>query len=199
MGTWAPAQSPALSSSRPASGPSSTAGDIVTAAGTGFVLISLLISWYKVTITAAGLSYVESLERALFPRLFPGLSAGLGGQTGPFSTSVTALGKGAGGWRWAMLVVSSVLLLEILLAVGSGASRPTSPAGPHTAIVLVLTIANLILVAAAFFTLPFSGSPPAYLTVTRDTGAYLGLLAALVACGGAVARIVKSPGSAGGS
>lgn len=192
MGTWAPSQSVVHASTGPANGPSSTTSDLVTAAGTGVVLISLLISWYQVTITVAGLRYVESIERALFPRLFPGLSAGLGGQTGPFSTSVTALGKGAGGWRWAILVVSGVLLLEILLALGSGASRPTSAAGPHTAIVLVLTITNLILVAAAFFTFPFSESPPAYLTVTRGTGAYLGLFAALVACAGAVARLVRS-------
>jgi len=169
--------------------------DVVAAAGTAFVLISLLLTWYRVTITAAGLQYVESLERALFPSLYPRVAAGLGG-IGPFTTSVSALGKGAGGWRWTILVVSSVLLLEILLATSSGATKQSSPSGPHGAILLVLTVANLILVAAAFFNLPFGGAPAAYMTVARGFGAYLGLLAGLVACGGAVAGLVKSsPGA----
>lgn len=157
----------------------------------------MLLSWYSVTITPVGLQYLESLERALFPRLFPQAGAGLGGLNGPLTTSVSALGQGAGGWRWTIVAVSGVLLLGLLLAIGSGATSPSSSSGPHTAILLLLTTTNLILVAAAFFDLPFGGSPAAYLTVSRGVGAYLGLAAALVACGGAVAGLVRSSPTAG--
>ena len=178
-----------------AAGPSSTIGDVLAAFGTAVVLISMLLTWYRVTITSAGMQYLEALERAFFPRLFPA-GGGLGGLTGPLTTSVSALGKGAGGWRWAIVVVSSVLLLEFLLAISSGATSPSSPSGSHTTILLLLTVINLILVAAAFITLPFGGTPAAYLTVARGMGAYVGLFAGLVACAGAVARLVRSSTSA---
>jgi hypothetical protein len=110
---------------------------------------------------------------------------------------VSALDKAAGGWRWAILVVSIVILLELLLAIGSGTTKQPSQSWPHTSILLVLTVANLLLVVAAFFSLPYSGMPAGYLTVTRGIGAYLGLAAGFVACGGAVAVLAKSSSGAG--
>jgi len=174
--------------------PVSTVGDAIAAAGTGFVLLSLLLTWYRVTITAVGVQFYQSLERALFAHLFPQATAALGGLAGPLTFSVSALGKEAGGWRWAILVVSIVLLLEVLLANGTGVARQVSPTWPHAATMLVLTVANLILVAAAFFNQPYSDAPSTYLSVSHGIGAYLGLAACLVACGGAVARLAKGPG-----
>jgi hypothetical protein len=178
------------------SGPSSSVGDVVALAGTGFVLISMFLTWYSVTVTALGVQFYESVERALFARLFPQAGAGLGGFTGPITYSVSALAKEAGGWRWAILVVSIVLLLEIVLAIGSGVAKQASPMWPHGAILLALSVTNLILVGAAFFSLPYGGTPAAYLSVSHGIGAYVALVAALLACGGAVARIFTgSPGS----
>jgi hypothetical protein len=83
------------------------------------------------------------------------------------------------------------------VAVSSGATKPSASTWPHTSVLLVLTVANLLLVVAAFVSLPYSGTPAGYLTVTRGLGAYLGLVAGLVACGGAIAVLVKSsPGGA---
>jgi len=170
----------------------SSLGEVLVGVGTGFVLISLLFAWYRVTITPLGVQFFESLERALFSRLFPQVSAGLGGLTGPLTLSVSPLDKAAGGWRWAILVVSAVILLEVLLAVSSGATREPAARWPHTPVLFVLTVANFLLVLAAFVSLPYGGTPAGYLIVTRGVGAYLGLVAALVACGGAVAVLVKS-------
>jgi hypothetical protein len=170
----------------------STLADVLAGVGTGFVLISMLLSWYRVTITPLGVEFFESLERALFSRLFPQFSTGLGGLSGPLTMSVSPLDKAAGGWRWAILVVSIVILLEVLLAVSSGAARSLVSNWPHTAVLLVLTVANLLLTLAAFVNLPYGGTPAGYLIVARGPGAYLGLAASLVACGGVVAVLVKT-------
>ena len=81
--------------------------------------------------------------------------------------SVSPLDKEAGGWRWAILVVSIVILLEVLLAVSSGAAKSSASSWPHTGVLLVLTVANLFLTLAAFISLPYGGTPTGYLIVTR--------------------------------
>lgn len=161
--------------------------DVVCVAANAVVLISLFLTWYSVTITQLGVRFFASLEQALLSRLFPQIAAGLGGLRGPLTTSVPAFGDGAGGWRWAILVVSIVLVLETLLAISAGESALSSSAWPHAAVQLVLAIANLVLVIAAFFSLPYGNVPSVYLTVGHGLGAYLGLLAVFVGCGAALA------------
>jgi len=173
------------------------AADVVCMAGSGVVLLSMFLTWYSVTLTALGVQFYASLEQAFLSRLFPQIAAGLGGLRGPLTSPVSALGEGAGGWRWAILVVSIVIVLEALLAISSGSASQSSSAWPHTAVQLVLTIADLVLVIAAFFSVPYGNVPTSYLTVDHGLGGYLGLLAALVACGAAVAGWLRtSPGSA---
>jgi hypothetical protein len=167
-------------------------GDVLAASGAGLVLISLFLTWYNVTLTALGVQFYESLEKALFARLFPQIANSFGGLTGPLTFSVPALGTGAGGWRWAILVVSIVLLLEVLMAVSSSTRSQLPPTRPHSGILLVLTVSDLILVVAAFFSVPYSGTPNSYVTAASGVGAYIGLLAALLACAGAVTVLVKS-------
>ena len=74
-----------------------------------------------------------------------------------------------------------------------GVARQVAPLWPHAATILVLTVANLVLVVAAFFDQPFNEVPSAYLSVSHGIGAYLGLAAGLVALGGAIARLAKGP------
>ncbi len=167
-------------------------GDVLAAAGAGLVLISMFLTWYSVTLTTLGVQFYETLERALFARLFPQIANAFGGITGPLTFSVPALGSGAGGWRWAILVVSIILLLEVLLAISASTKSQSSPTWPHTGIVLVLAVTLLILVAVAFFSMPYGGTPSSYVTVASGVGAYVGLLAALLACLGAVTGLVKS-------
>jgi len=176
--------------------PPSIVNDLLAASGSGFVLISILLTWYNVTITALGVQFYESIERAFLARLFPQAAPGIGGLSGPLTLSISALDKAAGGWRWAILVVSIVILLEVLVALSTGASRQSSPPLPHSTVLMVLTFANLVLVVAAFVNLPYGGAPVSYLIVARGVGAYLGLVAALVACGGAAVGLIKSsPGT----
>ena len=59
------------------------------------------------------------------------------------------------------------------MAVSSGVTRQPVATWPHSAILLVLTVANLFLVIAAFVDLPYGATPAGYLTVTRGLGAYL--------------------------
>ena len=81
-------------------GPNSGLGDVLAGSGTGIVLISMFLTWYRVTITPLGVQFFESLERALFSRLFPQGRGGLGRAHG----TVDALGVGArqGGRRMAL-------------------------------------------------------------------------------------------------
>lgn len=167
-------------------------GDVLAASGAGLVLISIFLTWYNVTLTTLGVQFYESLEKAFFARLFPQIANNFGGLTGPLTFSVPALGTGAGGWRWAILVVSIILLLEVLMAISSSTRSQLPPTWPHSGILLVMTVTNLILVVVAFFTLPYSGTPSSYVTAARGVGAYLGLLGVLVACAGAVTVLVKS-------
>ena len=176
--------------------PPSLLGDVLAAAGAGLVLISMFLTWYSVTLTALGVQFYESLERAFLSRLFPEIASGFAGLTGPITFSVPALGSGAGGWRWAILVVSIILLVEVLLAIASSARSQSAPNWPHTSILLLLSVSNLVLVAAAFFSLPYSSAPSSYLGVSPGLGAYFGLLAALLACAGVV---IKLAGSAPGT
>ncbi len=194
---WLATSAPASPALRPGAVPSELApasmlGDVLVAAGAGFVVISLFLTWYSVTLTTVGVQFYESLERALFSRLFPQIANSFGGLTGPMTFSVSALGSGAGGWRWAILVVSIVLLLEVLLVISSSTRSQYPSAWPHMPILLVLAVTNLILVGAAFLSRPYGDTSSSYVTVAPGIGAYLGFLAALVACGGAIAGLVRS-------
>ena len=165
--------------------------DVVAATGAALALVSLFLTWYQVTLTALGVQFYQSIERAFFSRLFPQISNSLGSLSGPLTFSVPALGSGAGGWRWAILVVSIVLLLEVLLAITSSTRSQSGPGWPHAGVVLVLSVADLILVIVAFFSVPYGSAPSTYLTVSPGVGAYLGLFAAFLACCGAVAGLVR--------
>jgi hypothetical protein len=164
-------------------------GDALLVAGTGVVIVSLFLTWYRVTITAVGMQFYQ----ALLSHLFPQTALSLGGLTGPLTMPVSALGKEAGGWRWAILVVSIVLVLEVVLAIGSGVTRQIAPAWPHTTIVLVLSFANLVLLGAAFFNLPYNDVPSAYISVSHGIGSYVGPAAGILAFGGALARAFRPP------
>lgn len=169
--------------------------DPLVAVGSGFVLLSVFLTWYSVTITALGVRFYDSLEQAFLSKLFPQAAAGLGGLKGPLTTSVGALGQGAGGWRWAILVVSIVVILETLVVLSSGGSTQ-SGSWPHGGIQLLLTVANAVLVLAAFFTLPYDDAPSVYITVSRGAGAYLGLVGALFALACALATLLSKPSQA---
>ncbi len=83
-------------------------GDIVAGAATIVVFIALFLPWYSVSL-------VTSLPQITNSN---GMRSVLQGTT--FSTSVSALGTGAGGWRFLVLLVSLAVLaylgMRVLLA-----------------------------------------------------------------------------------
>lgn len=166
-------------------------GDVLAAAGAVLTLLSLFLTWYKVTLTPLGVQFYESIERAFLSRLFPQISDSLGSLRGPLTFSVPALGSSAGGWRWAILVVSLVVVLEVLLAISSSTFSQSSPDWPHGGVLLVLSVADLILVIAAFFRVPYGSVPSAYVTAVPSVGVYLALFAAFLAFAGAVAVVAR--------
>ena len=88
--------------------------------------------------------------------------------------------------------MSIVLLVEVLLAISTSTRIQSAPGWPHTGVLLLLSVANLVLVLAAFFSMPYGSTPATYVTVAPGVGAYVGLVAALLACAGAVTGVIKN-------
>jgi len=115
----------------------------------------------------------------IFISLFlPWYSYGSGGVT----LALTALGTGAGGWR-------ILILILCILVVGYLFARTLLPRGarlalPHWQVLTVVTAINGILVLLAFLVKPGAN----LLSVSWDYGAYIGLIAAIVAIIGGVVR-----------
>ncbi len=125
----------------------------------------------------------------LFVALFlPWYSIGYGG----VSVSTSAMGSGAGGWRVLVLVVA-VLTLGYLL-VRTIWSTPRLPI-PHWQFLTVLTVLLALLTLLAFLVKPgvdTTGLGGTVIGSSWSYGAYIGLVAALAAVGGAVQRSRQS-------
>ncbi len=170
------------------------AGDIVTVLSTAVVGVSLFLNWYPITISAAGVQYLERLLQGVFSSLFgQSLPGSYGTVTGPITLSVTALDHNAGGWRWAMLVLGGIIVVEVLLSIFSTLSSQSTPAWPHGSFVVVLTATNFVLLVVAFFDKPLSGAPPGLWAVGHGVGAYLGVIAGVAALAGAIVYALTSP------
>jgi hypothetical protein len=139
--------------------------DLLAFLGTAALLGSLFMPWYQIS---------ES---------FDGLSVSL---------SLTPLGQHAGGLRWAMLVLSIATLVE--LAVTALIFRFHSrDAWPHRSLLALLCLVNLAVVIWAMVASPFAEALGAFNGTSLGPGAYLAIVAALLATGAAIARLVTGP------
>ena len=138
-------------------------GDLIVLAGTVLVFVSLYLPWYSISLSG-------------FASLYSGGAIG----------SISALGDGAGGWRFLILVVCLVIVGYVFLRTMS--SRGLRLPLPHWQLVTVLTGLNLLLVLIAFLVRPGGGSTVSGLSISWDYGAYLALGAAALAVAGAVVR-----------
>ena len=141
--------------------------DLVEWMGAAAVLGSLFMPWYQIGMSSGGLSAILSL---------------------------TPLGTGAGGWRWLILILAVAILIEGGAAVLVGSH---SQGWRHGEAQAALGLVLLVLVIAAFVTTPtaFFGG---YFDVpglqrTHGPGAYLGLVASIVAGVAGVARFFVAP------
>jgi len=140
-------------------------GDLVALAGTVVVFVSLYLPWYSISLSG-------------FDSLYGG-----GGAVG----WISALGDGAGGWRFLILVVCLVIAGYLFLRMMI--SRDVRMPLPHWQLLTALTALNLVLVLIAFLVKPGGGTTVSGLSIGWDYGAYLGLGGgALAVIGGVIRR-----------
>ena len=125
----------------------------------------------------------------LFVSLFlPWYSIGYGG----VSASTSAMGSGAGGWRVLVLVLALLTIGYLLVrTVWSTVRLPI----PHWQFLTVLTVVVALLTLLAFLVKPgvdTTGLGTAGIGTSWSYGAYIGLVAAVAAVGGAVQRSRQS-------
>jgi hypothetical protein len=129
-------------------------GDIVAAVGLVLLFIDLFLDWYS------------------------------GSEGGVDLGSVSALGTGAGGWRFLILVLDILILIYLLI-------RTMTPRGlrlplPHWQLLTALLGLEFLLTLLAFLVKPSGGGDG--VSVSWSFGAYIGLVAALIALAGGIMR-----------
>ncbi|HEV2634585.1 MAG TPA: zinc ribbon domain-containing protein [Actinocrinis sp.] len=138
-------------------------GDLIALAGTVLLFVSLYLPWYS-------LSFSDPT---------------LGTDTTFLSTS--ALGAGAGGWRFLIFVVC--LLVAGYLFARTMIRRPTRRMPlPHWQLLAVMCGLNMLLTLMAFLIKPGDGATVAGVSFSWSFGAPLGLAASVLALVGAVVR-----------
>jgi hypothetical protein len=133
-------------------------GDLVALGGTVLLFISLFLSWYSAT------------------------GEDVNGNT--ITVSGTALGQYAGGWRFLILVIAIIVVLYLL-------ARTLAPRGfhlplPHWQVLTILVGLQFLLTLLAFLVKPTTGV--AGVGVSWEYGAFIGLVASLIAAAGAIMR-----------
>jgi hypothetical protein len=104
---------------------------------------------------------------------------------GPFGT-FRASGTAGHGWLWLEFIVA-IVLIAYLTARAAWDNLPFSLPVAHAPLLIVGTSLQLLLVLIAFIDIPYGGSG-----VGWSWGAFIGLLAALVAAGPVVVPAVRS-------
>lgn len=138
------------------------AGDWIALGATVVLLVFLYLPWYSIQIAFSSFDANQTFG------------------------SISALGDGAGGWRF--LIFVCCLLIFGYLFWRTVLSRQVRLPLPHWQLLTVLTSLNLLLTLLAFLVKPGGGTSVAGLSFTWAYGAYVGLAAAAVAVAGAVLR-----------
>jgi hypothetical protein len=137
-----------------ASGKRLQLGDFAAAVGVMIVLISLSLPWYQVAIRTGGVTL--------------------------HLPSVSVLNGQAGGWRWLILVVSVGTLVELVVTWLVYRKVPDAN-WPHRVMLIVLCALTLVLAVAALLVFPFNVATVAGAASSVGTGAFVGVIGAVVA------------------
>lgn len=142
--------------------------DVLQCIAAAAVLGSLFMPWYQLGISRGGVGV---------------------------NVSYSALSSPAGGWRWLILVVAVVILLEGMIAVVAKVSE--TGAWRHAEVQAVLGVVLVGLVIGAFFASPF----PDFASVVQipgldrsvGPGVYLGIVSAVLAGYAGIGRFFVAP------
>jgi hypothetical protein len=157
-------------------------GDVIAGIASFLVFISLFFPWYSFAASAA-----QSGEQAT-PAQQQLVLAICGDQPTVCSSdvaphfSVTALGGGAGGWRWLILVVAIVAVLYVLSRTLEGTARAVPY---HWQALAGITAVQGLLVLIAFIANPL-GILDSFGSSSWAFGSVLALIAAIAAVVGAI-------------
>jgi hypothetical protein len=157
-------------------------GDLISGIAAFLVLISLFFPWYSFASSAAQASGNATLAQQQLVLAICSDQPAVCASNTPPQFSVSALGGGAGGWRFLILVVAIIVVLYVL----SRAVDVVARAVPcHWQVLVGITAFQGLLVLIAFFANPL-GILDSFGSSSWAVGAFLALIAAIAAVAGAV-------------
>jgi hypothetical protein len=157
-------------------------GDLIAGIASFLVLITLFFPWYSFTASAAQASDQATPAQQQLVLAVCGDQPAVCESNIPPQFSVSALGGGAGGWRFLILVVAIIAVLYVLSRT-LGAVVQAVPY--HWQVLVGLTALQGLLVLIAFFANPL-GILDTFGSSSWAVGAFLALIAAIAAVVGAI-------------
>jgi hypothetical protein len=156
-------------------------GDLIAGIGSLLVLISLFFPWYSFAASAAHASATATPGQQQLALAICADQPAVCSSTAPPQFSVTALGAGAGGWRFLILVVAIIAVLYVPSRALEGVARAFRY---HWQVLVGLTAFQGLLVLIAFAANPL-GLFGSLGSSSWAVGAFLALIAAIAAVVGA--------------
>jgi hypothetical protein len=163
-------------------------GDLIAGLASFLVLISLFFPWYSFAASAARASAAATPAQQQLALAICSSQPAICSSSAPPQFSVSALGAGAGGWRFLILVVAIIAVLYVLARTLEGVARAFRH---HWQVLVGLTAFQGVLVLVAFFANPL-GLLDSLGSSSWAAGAFLALIAAIAAVVGAVLVMQES-------
>ena len=157
-------------------------GDLIAGAASFLVLITLFFPWYSFAASAAQASDQATLAQQQLVLAVCSDQPAVCSSDVPPQFSVSALGGGAGGWRFLILVVAIIGVLYVLSRTLEAVVRAVPY---HWQVLVALTAFQGLLVLIAFFANPL-GILDSFGSSSWAAGAFLALIAAIAAVVGAI-------------
>jgi len=165
-------------------------GDLIAGIASLLVLISVFVPWYTFAAAAGADGSNATPAQQQLVLAICGDQPAVCSSDAPPRVSVTALGGGAGGWRYLILVVAIIGVLYVL----SRAAAATAQVVPyHWQILIGLTAVQGLLVLIAFFDNPLD-ILDSFGSSSWAAGAFIGLIAAIAAMVAAIRVMQENKG-----
>jgi len=168
-------------------------GDLVAGIASFLVLISLFFPWYSFAASPTQASATATLAQQQLVLAVCGQQLTVCTSSAAPKFSVSALGAGAGGWRFLILVVAILVVLYVLSQTVDTVARAIPN---HWQLLIGMTALQGLLVVIAFFVNPF-GILDNLGSSSWAFGAFLAIIAAIAAVVGAVLVMQESKKAVG--